>query len=107
MRKKKYSQKWAITYKDKSYIYVYGKKKAYELLYRLSQHVIGLRVKNVYPRKSSPSDREMKLREYNKMWRAKNPDKLKAYREKYRKLRANRTNGEENGGAVRRRRTDA
>lgn len=40
----KYFRKWSITYRGKPYLKIYGKKNAYDLLYRLSKYYIGLNV---------------------------------------------------------------
>lgn len=40
----KYNRKWAITYQGRMLIPIYGKKNAYELQQRLSQHLDGLDV---------------------------------------------------------------
>jgi hypothetical protein len=46
---KKYPLKWAICYLGKPYISLYGKKKAYDLLYHLNQSFIGLSVIPLVP----------------------------------------------------------
>jgi|GEM_PF-4929996 len=46
----KYALKWGISYRGKTYITVYGKRKAHELLYILSMNVTGLSVVAVQPR---------------------------------------------------------
>jgi hypothetical protein len=38
----RYYRKWSITYRGKAYLQIYGKKNAYDLLYRLSQFYVGL-----------------------------------------------------------------
>jgi hypothetical protein len=59
----KYALKWGISYRGKTYITVYGKKKAHELLYILSMNVTGLSVVAVQPKprprrkKQNQSDR--------------------------------------------------
>jgi hypothetical protein len=59
----KYPLKWSICYQGKPYIELYGKKKAYELMYKLSMHVNGLSVIPVKPeehrrRKTDPTGNE-------------------------------------------------
>ncbi len=40
----KYAWKWGIAYREKTYLEVYGKKKAHDLHYMLSQSLLGLTV---------------------------------------------------------------
>lgn len=47
----KYPLKWGIRYGDRTYIEVYGKKRAYDLLYNLSNCVNGLSVVPLEPKK--------------------------------------------------------
>jgi len=48
----KYPLKWGICYKRRPYIELYGKKRAYDLLYHLSMCVDGLMVAPVNPKKN-------------------------------------------------------
>lgn len=41
---RKYPLKWAICYRGKPYIALYGKKKAHDLLYKLNQSMVGLSI---------------------------------------------------------------
>ncbi|MNC31666.1 hypothetical protein D3C75_799940 [compost metagenome] len=50
---RKYPLKWAICYRGKPYISLYGKKKAYDLLYKLNQTMLGLTVIPLEPGGSS------------------------------------------------------
>jgi hypothetical protein len=45
-----YPLKWGIFYKKRPYIELYGKKRAYDLLYQLSMCVDGLMVLPVHPK---------------------------------------------------------
>ncbi|MDQ1910387.1 hypothetical protein RAC89_07740 [Paenibacillus sp. GD4] len=47
----KYPIKWGIRYGDRTYLEVYGKKRAYDLLYSLSSCVNGLTVVPLHPKK--------------------------------------------------------
>lgn len=63
MGREEYTRKWSITYKGTPYRDIYGKKKAYDLLYELSKQIDNLEV--------VPSDREKpapraKRKPYNK-----------------------------------------
>lgn len=44
MHNEQYPRKWSITYKGVPYRDVYGKKKAYDLLYELSKHMDNLEI---------------------------------------------------------------
>jgi len=85
---KKYPIKWAICYKDKPYIEVYGKKKAHDLLYRLSQSCEGLSVQPVMTPSKKTKGKQLSKNEYYKKWRNRNREKLRQYqREYYRRRR--------------------
>ncbi|WP_233532113.1 hypothetical protein [Paenibacillus alkalitolerans] len=82
MQKKKYNTKWAITYKGKSYITIYGKKKAYDMYVKLSASVDGLEIVQAEKREKTAKSREEKQK-YCRSWREKNKDKVKEYNRKY------------------------
>lgn len=50
---RKYPLKWAICYRGKPYISLYGKKKAHDLLYKLNQTMLGLTIIPLEPGESS------------------------------------------------------
>jgi hypothetical protein len=50
---RKYPLKWAICYRGKPYISLYGKKKAHDLLYKLNQTMLGLTVIPLEPGENS------------------------------------------------------
>lgn len=85
-RKRQYIGKWIISYKGKSYVEIYGKKKAYDLFVNLSQCLLGLEVKRAAnaKRKNATADRK----EYNRKWRARNKDKIRMYNQKARQKRS-------------------
>lgn len=84
MQKKPYSLKWAITYNNKRYIIVYGKKRAYDLAYKLSYCTIGLNVEPVEPTRKEFNAARQKINEYYRKWRKENHDKVKEYQKRYR-----------------------
>lgn len=52
-KERKYPLKWAICYRGKPYISLYGKKKAHDLLYKLNQTMLGLTVVPLEPGESN------------------------------------------------------
>lgn len=85
MQKKMYTLKWAIAYKNKAYVEVYGKKKAHDLMYNLSFCVLGLSVEPVEPVKKEPNEKRQKINEYYRKWRERNREKVQQYQENYRR----------------------
>lgn len=89
---KKYPLKWGIYYHGKLYMQVYGKKKAHDMLYRLSMSIHGLTIQPILPDEAThePAARKKTVdkMDYYRIWRDKNRDKIRAYqREYYRKKR--------------------
>lgn len=80
---KRYPLKWALSYQGKLYAEVYGKKKAYEKLYRLSLSVSGLTVEPVATRSLPRNASTRNKNDYYKEWRARNRDKIRAYQRDY------------------------
>ncbi len=94
MPNKKYNSKWAISYRGKNYLFIYGKKKAYDLLIRLNSSLIGLMVVRVEHREEKNSKEKSK---YYRFWRAKNKEKVKEYnRRNYLKRKIIQRNGRNN-----------
>lgn len=91
MAAKGYPMKWGIMLHDKMYIQVYGKKRAYELLYSLSSCVNGLYVMPVAPKLKKVQAELSKSGEYYKKWRAKNKEKIRAYQREYRSKQRNKS----------------
>lgn len=81
----KYPVKWGIKYRDKTLVVTNGKKKAYDLLYNLSNCVHGLVVVPIIPEKKvvSSSEERNRSRDYYKRWVANNREKVRAYQREY------------------------
>lgn len=80
----KYPVKWGIYYGNKSYMIFYGKKKAYDMLYKLSNCLQGLAVKPVLTERKALLNNRSGSYEYYKRWVANNKDKVRAYQKEYR-----------------------
>jgi hypothetical protein len=85
----KYPMKWGIHYRNRTYIQVYGKKRAHDLLYQLSSCVQGLSVVPVMTERKARNP-SVESGDYYKHWRAKNRDKVRAYQREYRSKRRDR-----------------
>lgn len=83
--KKRYSSKWIISYKGKSFAEIYGKKKAYDLFVNLSQCLLNLEVKKAANTKRENVTADRKA--YSRRWREKNRDKIRVYNQRSRQKR--------------------